>query len=586
MPISDGAGYAARASFSATLHRFLYQLLGLLQADAPPSEAAGLLKDTSQESLVLAILARPLSAADADWILASGLIKRLHAVARRRSDSLSHAALHAVVRTAVGVVPALRPDESVLRVVLEQLEALPEAPLHACRMLQLLVLMLTPATDERLATELCDRAVPLLASLLERRGLSDDVHLLALRLLGTLLPNANPLMLPSLARRFCVDLGKGMWRSLAGPSNDELKASRVSSRPSQEMPSSGGGWLWGSPAMVTRELPVYGIFLKRKIEVGKRPSGIRIALPSCLLALDCVHVSAVSVDATAAKKGPVEWLRRIAVKTEHEQSDQTAAQEEAALEDAELDDQPEVQVQVLAAQRDTDAQGREGVLQSVVAMQGSASLSFEELRHHHYLKGRTSKSDDLPFDATSETRVSVVDGVIEAPVLEEPKASHVLMYIFLRFDLAIPLPLKKIDAPTRALSALWSADASDDVQITQNLNSASRALPEFGVPLSLVEGDTVTLTNDGTALLKDQIELGNGRYTITLRVNQASTPGGAYVGLALDSAESARLAGTNHMVNRSDHNTCKRFSWTRIVRFERCTPRVSITLSVGVCMLV
>ena len=94
--------------------------------------------DTTQESLVLAIFKQPLSAADADWILASGLIKRLHAVARRRSDPLSQAALHAITRTAVGLVPAPRPDESVLRVVIEQLETLPEVPLHACRMLQLL----------------------------------------------------------------------------------------------------------------------------------------------------------------------------------------------------------------------------------------------------------------------------------------------------------------------------------------------------------------------------------------------------------------------------------------------------------------
>ncbi len=54
------------------------------------------------------MLATPLAAADAEWIVSSGALSALHAAARRRADPPAHAALHAalVAVTAAAPLPA------------------------------------------------------------------------------------------------------------------------------------------------------------------------------------------------------------------------------------------------------------------------------------------------------------------------------------------------------------------------------------------------------------------------------------------------------------------------------------------------
>lgn len=76
------------------------------------------------------MLATMFAAADAEWIVSSGALSKLHAAARRRSDPPAHAALHAVLMAVAAAAPLpaasdptslSRLPSAALRVLTEQL---------------------------------------------------------------------------------------------------------------------------------------------------------------------------------------------------------------------------------------------------------------------------------------------------------------------------------------------------------------------------------------------------------------------------------------------------------------------------------
>jgi hypothetical protein len=170
-----------------------------LPSQAPPSHLL-------EEELVLKVLATMFAADDAEWIVSSGALSKLHAAARRRSDPPAHAALHAVLMAVVAAAPLpaasdatslSRLPSAALRVLTEQIRGFidrfdkdkhsPTLATACCaentaavveggeggagrallRYLQLLVLIMPPRLRDALPEEASTGLAPLLISLAE-----------------------------------------------------------------------------------------------------------------------------------------------------------------------------------------------------------------------------------------------------------------------------------------------------------------------------------------------------------------------------------------------------------------------------------
>ena len=293
-----GAGQAASTSFTVSLHRLLGGLLRLLQDDTTP---------LAQETLVLSIFCRPLGPADAEWVVASGLIKTLHTVSQRRADPLSRSALFAVCLTAAGGSPQPAPTQFVLRTVAaEQLEDLPNNDdAHASRMLQLVTLLMPPSPREPPPEEVSSQLAPILASIAERHTLGWQVRALALRLLGRVLPSAEPSVVLSMCRGLCASIGAGLWCD--GTSGEQPCMFRGTGMP----PVLNQMWAWGAPPMETRELPVCGLIVCCTREHEVPPNAIRIQLPPGLQSVKSFRVFTLPLDKKADDDTPLTWVRTV-----------------------------------------------------------------------------------------------------------------------------------------------------------------------------------------------------------------------------------------------------------------------------------
>ena len=156
----------------------------------------------------------------------------------------------------------------------------------------------------------------------------DDERLLAYRLLGRVLPFAQPKLLPPWLHRLCLNVGESLWQSGDAAAAAAPTAHR-SSRPPCGDGSCAGGEVWGAPPLMTRELSAHGVLLQCRMPAaeGRRPSSIAVALPPAALRAvgGTVFVHTLSLNGTVKDEAPLAWLGV----TEHEGKPPVADEEES-----------------------------------------------------------------------------------------------------------------------------------------------------------------------------------------------------------------------------------------------------------------